>query len=108
MYDQAILVISTVPSMDIGKQIANALLEKRLAACINILPSVNSLYTWQGKTADDEEFMLIIKSWERLFSEQLVPAIKLIHPYEIPEIIALPIIMGSEDYLDWMRKVTGE
>ena len=105
MEDQYILVMITTPSREVGEQISNALLEKKLAACVNMLAPINSLYTWQGTTAHDEETLLVVKSRAALFQE-LVPAVQTIHPYEVPEIIALPIIMGSASYLAWIDAET--
>lgn len=96
-----IVVFITAPSKDVGTTIASALLEQKLAACINIGP-VNSLYTWEGKTCNDEEVLLIVKTKSDIFESKFVPAVKAVHPYEVPEIIALPIIMGSESYMDWI------
>jgi periplasmic divalent cation tolerance protein len=105
---QHILVLITVPSVEVGKEIADHLLAERLAACVNILPSVHSHYLWQGEQASDEEVLLLVKSRVELFQERLVPAVKALHPYEVPEIIALPLVMGSTDYLGWIDEVTGE
>ena len=101
-----IIVMITTPSKKVGEQIANALLENRLAACVNMLAPVNSLYTWEGATTHDEETLLVVKSRAELFQDQLVPAVQAIHPYEVPEIIALPILMGSASYLAWIDEVT--
>jgi periplasmic divalent cation tolerance protein len=90
----------------VGKQIARALLEKELAACVNIISSIDSIYTWEGKICNDEEVLLVVKSRAELFENQLVPAVQAIHPYRVPEIIALPIKMGAKSYLDWIEAVT--
>jgi periplasmic divalent cation tolerance protein len=76
------------------------------AACVNVMTPVTSLYTWEGEINRDEEMLLIVKSRADLFEEDLIPAVKAVHPYDVPEIIALPIIMGSEDYLGWIKDVT--
>jgi periplasmic divalent cation tolerance protein len=101
-----LVVFITTPSVDIGQQIADALVEKGLAACVNIISPINSIYLWQGKRQSDEEALLIAKTTEDLFSEKLVPAVQEIHPYDVPEIIALPIVFGSESYLDWIDEST--
>jgi periplasmic divalent cation tolerance protein len=103
-----IIVLITTPSKEVGRQVADALLEQKLAACVNILSPVNSLYFWEGKTHDDEEALLIVKTRAGLFKDHLVPAVKAVHPYEVPEIIALPIVMGSESYLEWIEGMTGD
>jgi periplasmic divalent cation tolerance protein len=102
-----ILVVITVPSAEVGEAIAQALLDQRLAACVNRLAPVHSLYTWEGKPTRDQELLLIVKSRADLFADRLVPAVKALHPYDVPEIIALPVVMGSQDYLDWIDSVTG-
>jgi len=101
-----IVVLITVPSKEVGEEVANALLEQNLAACVNIVAPIRSLYTWEDKICDDEEMLLIAKSRAELFENQLVPAVQAIHPYEVPEIIALPILMGSKSYLDWIDEST--
>lgn len=101
-----IVVLITAPSKEVGKQIARALLEQELAACVNIISSIDSIYTWEGKICNDEEVLLVVKSRAELFENQLVPAVQAIHPYRVPEIIALPIKMGAKSYLDWIEAVT--
>ena len=106
MPDKFILVLITAPTLQVGEQIAAALVENRTAACVNILPEVNSVYAWKGYIHKDQEVMLVVKSREELFEDHLVPAVQAIHPYEVPEIIALPIVMGLGSYLDWIRDET--
>ncbi len=101
-----IVVLITVPSSEVGERIAAALLEKKLAACVNILPGVTSIYTWKGAVQKDQELLLVVKTRADLFQARLVPAVKAVHPYEVPEIIALPVLMGSPDYLDWIAAET--
>jgi len=101
-----IVVLITVPSEEIAEKIANALLEKSLAACVNIVAPIRSLYTWEEKICEDEETLLIVKSRAELFENQLVPAVQDTHPYQVPEIIALPILMGSKNYLGWINDTT--
>jgi periplasmic divalent cation tolerance protein len=101
-----VVVLITVPSRETGQQIANLLLERKLAACINILSPVTSIYTWEGRATTDEEALLIVKTRQELFEEQLAPAVQAAHPYDVPEIIALPVLMGSRSYLDWIDEVT--
>ncbi len=106
MEDQPVVVFITVPSRDVDDQIARALLEQNLAACVNIIPSLHSLYTWEGKLCEDEEVLLIVKSRSSLFQQRLIPAVQALHPYQVPEVIALPISMGLESYLKWIGEVT--
>lgn len=100
--ENSFVVLVTAPSMDVGRDIARALLDGNLAACVNIVPSITSLYTWEGELCVDEEVLLIIKTTTSAF-DALTSAIKSIHPYDVPEIIALPLAAGSRDYLDWLR-----
>lgn len=103
-----IIVFITVPSKEVGRQIADMLLEKKLAACVNAISPVNSLYTWKGETVEDEEVLLLVKARADGFEERLIPAVRAVHPYEVPEIIALPIVMGLRSYLEWIDEVTDE
>jgi periplasmic divalent cation tolerance protein len=103
---QYILVMVTAPSAEVGQLIVDLLLEKKLAACVNMIPAVKSSYLWQGEGFEDEEVLLLVKTRAQLFETELVPAIQGIHPYEVPEIIALPILMGSQSYLDWIGEMT--
>jgi periplasmic divalent cation tolerance protein len=89
-----------------GKEIARKLVEERLAACVNIA-SVESVYWWQGKIEEDNEDLLVVKtSAEKI--EELVRRVKEIHPYEVPEIIALPVAACLHDYCKWVREETSE
>lgn len=99
-----LVALVTVPSMDVGRDVARALLDRKLAACVNVLPSISSFYTWEDEICIDEELLLIVKTTESAFDE-LTSTVKEIHPYDVPEIIALPIAAGSKDYLDWIREV---
>ena len=106
MKDNPIIVLITAPSKEVGKTIADSLIERKLAAGVNIISSIQSLYIWQGKVNDEQEVLLIAKSRTSLFENELIPAVQAVHPYEVPEIIALPIIMGMQSYLDWIEKET--
>jgi periplasmic divalent cation tolerance protein len=97
-----IVVLITAPSKEIGTTIAKTLLEQKLAACVNVVSPINSLYTWKGETCSDEEVLLVVKTKAAIFEDKFVPAVQAVHPYDVPEIIALPIIMGSKSYLDWI------
>ena len=107
MESEYIVVNITTPSSEVGQQVADGLLEKRLIACANIVPGLLSIYNWKGEICEDDEVLLIIKTRATLF-EQVVEVVKTIHPYEVPEIIALPIVAGSNDYLGWIDEVTLE
>ena len=100
------LVFITVDSQENAQKIADKLLAERKAACVNIIPAIESHYWWQGKIESANEFMLVVKTRAALLDE-LIALVKQNHPYTIPEIIALPIIGGNEDYLNWIEKETG-
>ena len=94
-------VMTSVESEDDGKKIADLLLEKRLAACVQILGPMTSHYRWQGRRESASEYLCLIKSCRDLY-EQVEVAIKETHPYEVPEIIAHQISCGSREYLGWL------
>lgn len=103
---ETIVVYITAPNEDEAARIAKAIVEERLAGCINIVKGIRSIYSWQGKIEDDAEVLMIVKTQRHLF-EPLKRRVKELHSYTVPEIIALPIIEGSEDYLNWLKEVTG-
>ena len=96
-----IVVLVTASSLRESKKIAKHLVDARLAACVNITAPAQSIYRWQGKVAEDKEFLLVIKSSRELF-EEIKAAVAKLHSYSNPEIICLPIVDGSEDYLQWI------
>lgn len=98
-----LLVLCTCENHEQALDIASALVEARLAACVNILPPVFSIYRWQGKIERAEEVPLVIKTTEERFPA-LRDRIQQLHTYEVPEVIALPVSAGSEKYLDWVRQ----
>ncbi len=97
----AIVVLVTAPSQEVARQLAKTLLDKKIIACANLFP-VSSLYRWEGKICEDDEICLVLKTKADLFHSELVPAIQAIHPYQVPEIIALPLTMGAASYLAWI------
>jgi len=97
-----IVVFSTCSSREEAARIARDLVEARLAACVNLIPAVSSVYRWQGAVEEAEEVALMIKSSRALF-EPLRARIEKLHSYTTPEIVALPIVEGSEAYLQWMN-----
>jgi periplasmic divalent cation tolerance protein len=101
-----IVVLSTCESQEQAERIARHLIEKRLAACVNILPRLRSIYRWRDKIEDSEEFLLLIKSRRDLF-EALRTELASMHSYEVPEAIALPVVDGSEEYLAWLDREVG-
>ena len=101
----ACLVITNLPDRESAGRLAHALIESRLAACINILSPCTSVYRWQGKTEDAEEFPVLIKTSRERYAA-LEAAIREAHPYELPEIIAVPLAAGLPAYLDWVDSET--
>ncbi|MFH0966833.1 MAG: divalent-cation tolerance protein CutA [Methanobacteriota archaeon] len=99
-----ICVVYCTAPQDQSAKIARELLERRLVACVNITP-VRSLYRWEGHICDDAEDLLIIKTRPTQLDD-LIALIKAIHPYDLPEVIALPVIHGSPEYLDWVMNET--
>ena len=102
-----IVVFVTVSGEDEAVKIARALVEAKLAACANIINNVRSIYAWQGKVEDDSELLMVIKTRRGIFSD-LEEAVRKLHSYDLPEIIALPIIDGSAEYLKWLNESTGK
>ncbi|MGA2606861.1 MAG: divalent-cation tolerance protein CutA [Terriglobia bacterium] len=100
MTDKVVIFVTAASSGE-GKKIARHLVETRLAACVNILQPMESVYRWEGKIAEEREFLLIIKSTGELFPE-IKAEISKIHSYHTPEIICLPVIEGSRNYLQWV------
>lgn len=101
-----VVALITAPSQKVARQIADTLLEKHLAACVNTVTPITSLYTWKGAVTEDEEVLLVVKARAQGFEQRFIPAVKAVHPYEVPEIIALPVVMGLGSYLDWIDEVT--
>ncbi len=107
MTQSALLVLTTVPDKVSAERIATLLVESRLAACVNILPGVQSVYRWQGAVERAEEIQLFIKTTTERYRE-VEEAIRTHHPYEVPEIIAVPIQQVSPAYLQWLNEATQE
>ena len=102
---EAIVVYITAPNEEDAAKIAKAIVGERLAGCVNIIKGIRSIYSWQGKIEDDSEALMIVKTQRHLF-EPLKNRVKELHSYTVPEIIALPVVVGSEDYLNWLKEVT--
>lgn len=100
-----IVVFITTPSTEEGEKIGRYLVENKLAACANILPSVTSIFAWEGKISQEKEALIILKSKQGLF-ERLMQEVKKRHSYSVPEIIALPLAAGSPEYIKWIQKNT--
>jgi periplasmic divalent cation tolerance protein len=105
MNSQHIVIFNSCPDQATADRIARALVEERLAACVNQLAAVRSIYRWQGKLDDEPEVLLLIKTTVARLAE-LEMRLRAMHPYEVPEIIALPVIGGSADYLAWVARET--
>ncbi len=100
-----VVVFVTAGSPEEGRAIGRALIEERLAACVNIISPVESLYRWQGHVQHDQEVLLIVKTTAAAL-ERLGERVKQLHSYDTPEIIAMPIVAGAEDYLLWIDEET--
>jgi len=98
-----IVLFITTANAEEAQRIAGVLLNERKAACVNIVPRVDSLFWWQGKLDAAQESLLIVKSKASVLSE-IVRLVRELHSYDVPEIIALPIIGGNQDYLEWIGK----
>lgn len=103
--EQSILVMTNVPDDAVAMDMARRLVKQNLAACVNRLPGVRSIYRWQGVVEEADEVTLFIKTTQKCYAE-LEAAIKALHPYQVPEIIVLPIVGGSQPYLDWIAHET--
>jgi len=99
------LVLCTVPDRESAERIAEALVAEQLAACVNIIPGITSVYRWKGTLEKDEEFMLFIKTTQGTY-KILEQRIRALHPYELPEIIAVAIQTGQKDYIRWIESCT--
>lgn len=102
MKDKALLVLLTASSRKEADQIAQALVEKRLAACVSIIPEVSSRYWWKGRMEYDRELMLVAKTWQSRY-KALEKTVIAMHSYDVPEIVAIPVTAGNPDYLSWMK-----
>ncbi len=98
-----VVVLVTAPSLKEARKIARGLVEAHLAACVNVTPPVESIYRWQGKIENSRERLLVIKTAREIFTE-VEAAIRKLHSFTNPEIICLPIVDGSREYLDWLTE----
>jgi periplasmic divalent cation tolerance protein len=101
-----IVVFITAPNEEEGVTIAKALVQDRLAGCVNIVKEIRSIYMWEENIEDEKEVLMVAKTQKSLF-EKLSKRVKELHSYTVPEIIAMPVVEGSEDYLRWLKDVTG-
>lgn len=98
-----IIVFVTVPGLREGSRISRAILTSRLAACVNVIPGIQSIYKWKGKIVQEKEAMLVLKT-TRVLYRKLERKIRELHPYEVPEVIAIPLICGSSQYVEWVAR----
>jgi periplasmic divalent cation tolerance protein len=103
--DQFVVILVTVPDEKIAGQLAHALVEERLVACVNVLPAVRSIYAWKGEICNEGELLCLLKTRRALFDAVRERVLDL-HPYEVPEVIALPLVEGSATYLQWLYDTT--
>jgi len=101
----ALVVFVTTPTAERAAELARALVEERLAACGNVVPGLRSIYRWEGKVHDEGEALLVLKTTRARF-EALRERVLALHPYQVPEVIALPIEAGSAPYLAWIAAET--
>ena len=99
------IILTTAGSQEEAGKIAHGLVDRRLAACVNIVPRIESVYRWQGKVETAEEWLLLIKTQAELF-ERIRGALKELHSYELPECVMLEVSAGNERYLDWIAENT--
>jgi periplasmic divalent cation tolerance protein len=103
---KALIVLSTVGKEEDAAAIARTVVEENLAACVNIVPAVRSLYRWEGAVQDERESLLIIKTTEAN-GPRLMDRIRALHPYQVPEILAVAVDRGDEPYLRWLQEICG-
>lgn len=103
--NDALVVLTTVERAEDGVRLARLLVEQELAGCVQMLPPMTSVYRWQGQVEEASEVLLLIKTTRAVY-DQLEAALKQNHPYETPEIIALPVAAGSAEYLNWLSAAT--
>jgi len=103
--DEAIIVLTNLPDRAIAIRLANALVERKLAACVNVLAECASVYRWNGAVENAAEVPVLIKTCAGRYAE-VEAAIRSLHPYELPEIIAVPVVRGNEEYLQWVAGAT--
>ncbi|MHC4599142.1 MAG: divalent-cation tolerance protein CutA [Planctomycetota bacterium] len=105
METEFVTVFVTSPGRETSLAIASALVEERIAACVNVVPGLVSVYRWEGKVQQDPEELLVAKTRRSLLGN-LEERVKALHPYDVPEVVALPILDGSREYLDWLAEST--
>jgi periplasmic divalent cation tolerance protein len=99
--DDVRVVLVTAPDTETAAAIARALVDERLIACANVIPGIRSIYRWEGRIADEAEVLLVLKTGASRCAA-VAARVKALHPYALPEVVALPVVDGSEAYLDWV------
>ena len=102
---EAIVILTTAPSEEEAVAIAKRLVGDKLAACVNVVPGVRSIYRWEGKLCDDAELLLVVKTTPAK-QDAVIAMIQEVHSYDCPEAIVLPVVAGSRKYLDWIGEAT--
>jgi periplasmic divalent cation tolerance protein len=102
----AMLVLTTLPNADAAAEMAKHIVDERLAACANLFPAVRSIYKWQAKVEDQNEILVLFKTRQEHF-ERLKSRILELHPYEVPEVLAIPVEQAYQPYLEWLARETG-
>lgn len=103
MVDEVLLVLSTFPDAETAQRISTTLVTEKFAACANILPAMQSIYRWQGRVEEAGEVLVLFKTTTRRFAE-LQEKLRSLHPYDVPEILALRVAEGLPDYLRWVEE----
>lgn len=98
-----VVLYCTVPNLEVGSSVARVLVQEGLVACVNLIPGLQSIYRWKGEICEDSEVMLMMKT-VRSRTEEIAKRVKSLHPYETPELVALPVRGGLEGYLAWVRE----
>jgi periplasmic divalent cation tolerance protein len=102
---KSVIIFMTGPSASVLRKIGLQLVKERLAACVNVIPKVESIFYWEGRLCREREALMVVKSTAVRF-QKLMKRTKQLHPYTVPEIIAMPIVKGSADYMKWVQKMT--
>jgi periplasmic divalent cation tolerance protein len=105
MDDEALIVLTNLPDREAAIALARALVQRRLAACVNVLGACASVYRWKGDIEETAEVPVLIKTRASRY-EELESAIRALHPYELPEVVAVPVVRGLPEYLDWVAEET--
>ena len=106
-HDMPVLVYTTCPSVETAEEIAGALVEDSLAACVNIIPEMISVYAWQGQRQRDDEVVMLVKTMAGM-ANSVIERINELHPYDVPAGLVLPAVGGSSEFVDWIKEQTSQ